>query len=57
MKTTTLSLLATAGGFCLLPVTALAADVDPVVEKPAEVTAIETDDTMKLSIVVAKGGG
>jgi hypothetical protein len=53
-KTTPLSLLAAAGGLCLLPVTALyAADVD----QAAEVTATETNDTMSLSIVVAKGGG
>ena len=58
MKTRTMSLLAAAGGFCLLPVTALyAADADPAAEKPAEVTAPETKDTMSLSIVVAKGGG
>ena len=58
-KTTPLSLLAAASGLCLLPVTALyAADVDQAAEEPAaEVTETETNDTMSLSIVVAKGGG
>ena len=58
-KTTPLSLLAAAGGLCLLPVTALsAADVDQAAKDPAaEVSTTETKDTMSLSIVVAKGGG
>ena len=58
-KTTTLSLLAAAGGLCLLPATALtAADVDQAAQEPAaEAAATEAEDTMSLSIVVAKGGG
>lgn len=57
MKRTKLSMLAAAGGICLFPISALHAadtDTDTGINEPAEVIAKET---MRLSIVVAKGGG
>ena len=67
MKQTKLSALVVAGGLCFLPAAAFSADAEteaapetaPVVDSAAADTSDteQSEETMTLSVVVAKGGG